>query len=327
MSAPARFAAAALLLTLGASCARAPRVFVSNERDGTVTVIDRRTDRVVGRIEVGSRPRGVAWSHGNLFVALTNQNTRRPGAVAAVAEVADGDARRIRRFPGGTDPEGIAVSPDGATVFVANEDASAASVVDARAGRILEELAVGIEPEGVAVSPDGRWAYVTAETSGTVTVIDTGKRAVVGNVQVGQRPRSVAFSPDGRRAYASAELGGNVTLIDVAGGHVPVRTVPLAQPARPCGVAVAPDGGTVYVATGRGNSVVLLDPETLAERARIPVGQRPWGIALADGGRKLYTANGVSNDVSVIDTAARRVIATIRAGDGPWGVTAEEERK
>jgi YVTN family beta-propeller protein len=110
----------------------------------------------------------------------------------------------------------------------------------------------------------------------------------------------------------------------VAGGHRAVRTVAIAQPARPCGVAVSPDGRTVYVATGRGNSVVLLDADTLAERARIPVGQRPWGIALADGGRRLYTANGVTNDVSVIETESRRVVATIRAGDGPWGVAVEK---
>jgi YVTN family beta-propeller protein len=115
-----------------------------------------------------------------------------------------------------------------------------------------------------------------------------------------------------------------VTLVDVAAGHVAVRTVPVAPPARPCGVAVSPDGRTVYVATGRGNSVVLLDSDSLAERARIPVGQRPWGIALADGGRTLYSANGVSNDVSVVDTAARRVVATIRVGDGPWGVAVEK---
>jgi len=242
-------AAAALL---AGACSRAPRVFVTNERGGSVTVIDQRANRVVGSIPVGSRPRGVAWSHGNLFVALTNQNTTRPGAVAAVAEIPGGRARArdIRRFAGGTDPEGLAVSPDGKTVYVANEDAGAASIVDAASGRVLQELAVGIEPEGVAVSPDGRWVYVTAETSGTVTVIDAQTRAVAATVLVGQRPRSATFSPDGRHAYVTAELGGNVTLIDVP-SHSVVRTVPLAQPARPCGVAVAPDGGTVYVATGR----------------------------------------------------------------------------
>jgi len=321
----AAFAAAAAVLA-GAGCSRGPRVFVSNERSGTITVIDGRTNRVTGTIEVGSRPRGVVWSNGRLFVALTDQNTRRPGAVSAIVEVG-GSSGTVRRFPGGTDPEGIAASPDGAVVYVSNEDASAASIVDAKAGRVLETLTVGIEPEGVAASPDGRWVYVTAETSGTVTVIDTAKRAVVANVEVGQRPRSAAFSPDGRRAYVTAELGAGVTLIDVAGGHRAVRTVPVAPPARPCGVVVSPDGRTVYVATGRGNSVAVLDAETLAERGRIPVGQRPWGIALGDGGRRLYTANGVSNDVSVIDTAAGRVVATIKAGNGPWGVAAEPERR
>ena len=44
----------------------------------------------------------------------------------------------IKVLPSGTDPEQVAVSHDGTRVFVANEDAAKASVVDVATGKILE---------------------------------------------------------------------------------------------------------------------------------------------------------------------------------------------
>ena len=45
-----------------ASCATKPKgpvAYVTNERDGTIVVIDTLTDRAVSTIKVGARPRGI----------------------------------------------------------------------------------------------------------------------------------------------------------------------------------------------------------------------------------------------------------------------------
>lgn len=63
----------------------------------------------------------------------------------------------------GTDPEQVAVSADGTRLYVANEDAGTASVLDVETGEILATVEVGGEPEGVRASPDGRFVYVTAD--------------------------------------------------------------------------------------------------------------------------------------------------------------------
>jgi YVTN family beta-propeller protein len=55
--------------------------YVSNERAGTVTVIDTRTDKVVSTIPVGARPRGIRVSPDNklIYIALSYPSNKREG--------------------------------------------------------------------------------------------------------------------------------------------------------------------------------------------------------------------------------------------------------
>ncbi|MEA2490600.1 MAG: hypothetical protein QOH21_2392, partial [Acidobacteriota bacterium] len=53
-------AAVALLIALSAATAHAERLYLSNERAGTIQVIDSATDRIAGTANVGNRPRGLA---------------------------------------------------------------------------------------------------------------------------------------------------------------------------------------------------------------------------------------------------------------------------
>jgi len=274
---PVTLRALAFLALAAAACRgpAGPMVYVTNERSGDITVIDPRTDAVVRTILVGSRPRGIQMAGGRLYVALTDLGTRRPGARAAIAEIDPARGDRIRWLPSGTDPEQLAVRRDGSRLYVSNEDASAASVVDVPAGRLLTTSLVGMEPEGVTLSPDERRVFVTCESSNSVSILDAATGTVASDVLVEGRPRALAFSPDGARAYVSCELGGSVCLLDPRRDAVE-RCVRLAPGERPVGIRVTRDGRLVYAATGRGNTVVVLDGASGEILGRIPVGQRPW---------------------------------------------------
>ena len=314
-----------LLLTSCATKPKGPLAYVTNERDGTITVIDTVSDRALSTIKVGARPRGITLGpdQKTIWVALSYPTNKSAGE-DKIAVIDCQSQQIITKYDAGTDPEQFVINRDGTRLYIANEDAGTASVADVKLNQVIAAMPVGLEPEGVALSPDGRWVYITSESSSTVSVIDTQTNQVLKTFLVGARPREAVFSSDGSRAFVTAENGGTISVVETK-GHSVINTIELPRGSgptqlKPKGIAISNDGRRLYVATGRGNNVAVIDAQSLQLLTLIAVGQRPWGIALTPDNRKLYTANGLSNDVSIIDTTSNTVIGTIKAGDGPWGI-------
>lgn len=313
--------------------ATGPRLFVSNELAGTVSVIDIAGAKVIYTIPVGKRPRGIRVSPDGqtVYVALSGSPIGGPNVDEStlpppdrrydgigVIDVRTG--RLLHTLEGGTDPEQFAVSADGGRLFIANEDASLTSVLDVQTGEILKQLKVGGEPEGVDLSPDGRTVYVTSENDNQVFAIDTEKLEVVAVIDVGPRPRSTGFLPNAPRAYVSAENGASVDVIDTTTHRVVERVTFPSDALRPMGIEASPDGSHVFVTTGRGGTLEIVDPRTNTLAGSVRVGERPWGLAVAGDGRMVFTANGPSNDVSFVDVASRQVVVRVPVGERPWGL-------
>src|SRR5215510_2378058 len=244
-------------------------VFVTNERSGDVTVIDGATDGVVGSFPVGKRPRGIhATPDGRrVFVTLSGSPRMAPGLDenrAPADKRADGlgvidpAARKmIDRWHVGSDPEQFAISKDGKSAFIANEDDASVSIVDLDSGQSRGKIKVSEEPEGVGVNPANGEVYVTCEEKGEVFAIDPDQQRVIATVETGGRPRSVAFSRDGTRAYVACENGGYVAVID-ARSHKLLSKIQLPTGSLPMGTAVSRDGKELYVSTGRGNAIAII---------------------------------------------------------------------
>ena len=318
-----------------ATCAYAERVYVSNEDERTVSVVDSERAAVVATIEVGKRPRGMKVSRdgSRLYVALSGLPKCPPTTPdeecaklgrdlkadgVAVVDTAAGKLMKV--LEAGSDPEQFALSADGKRLFVANEDAALTSVVDVETGKVVARIPVGREPEGVVASPDGAWVLVTNESDDSISIIDTRTLKVAQTVKVGKRPRDLAFTANGRAAYVSGELDASLYRIAIPAGEPVERVLQLRKEARPMGVVLDAARNRLYLSTGRGGTVAVIDPKAPKLLNEIRVGTRPWGIATSSDGRTLYTANGPSNDVSVIDTTSLRVTKTIAVGKSPWGV-------
>jgi YVTN family beta-propeller protein len=320
-----------------AQAARAARVYVSNEDDGTVTVVDTQQPAAIETIPVGKRPRGLALSRDGtrLYVAVSGLPKCPPPMTAAdcaklprdrqadgiaVIDTTTSQLRRVLR--GVSDPERVDLSRDGHALFVSNEDAARLTVLDVASGKVLGTAAVGREPEGVRVSPNGRWVLVTSEADNSVTIVDARTRAVLRTVKVGKRPRDVAITPDSRAAYVSGEADASVYRFPLSGSAPATLLVQLRKDARPMGLALDASRKRLYVSTGDGGSVAVIEVPEGTIASEIPVEARPWGIALTDGGQHLVSANGPSGEVAVVDTQTLNVIGKVSTGRGPWGVAA-----
>lgn len=293
-------------------------VYVSNEKDATISVIDSDKLAVVRTFSVGKRPRGITFAKNfqEFFVCASDENA---------VQVFDVGGRLLHNLPSGEDPEQFALSPDGKRLYVANEDDALTTVIDVATRQVLHQVPVGVEPEGMAVSPDNSLVAATSETTNMVHFIDAKTHEVIANILVDARPRHVEFSPDGRKLWVSSEIGGTAAVIDVATRTIE-RTISFSPPGvehdsvQPVGILLTQDGGTAFVALGPANRVAVIDTKTYTITNYLPVGQRVWHLALAPDGQRLFTTNGASGDVTVIDVKTLRPIKSIKVGRYPWGV-------
>ena len=89
------------------SVAASGRVFVTNEKGDSVSVIDAKTNRVIKTIAIGARPRGIGLAPDGsaVYVAVSGANH-----IAVIDPV----SLEIKgRFASGNDPEAFAVHSNG----------------------------------------------------------------------------------------------------------------------------------------------------------------------------------------------------------------------
>jgi YVTN family beta-propeller protein len=220
----------------------------------------------------------------------------------------------------GSNPMGVAVSPNGLKVYVGNANSNNISVIDTATNAVIATVPVGSNPMGVAVSPDGKNVYIANHISNTVSFFDTSTNKVKATVNIGKYPAGVAVSSDGRKVYVTNEGDNTVSVIDTATKAI-TSTVPVGS--EPKEVAVSPDGTKVYVVNYDGGSVSVIDTATNRVTDTVNIGRAPRGVAFNPNGTKVYVTNNEEyfSTVSVIDTATNKVTSTIPVGSDPMGIS------
>ena len=283
-------------------------------------------------IDTKSRAVTATLALGNSFVGVAFDGA---GERIYAGGGADNDVKIFRRtgdagfraedavkLPGAA-PSGLALSPDGSTLYVALNLKHTLGVIDT-ATRQVREIPVGAYPYTVVVAAGGAKVYVSnwggrkpgpgdvtdgvfpvvldprtgIPSSGTVSVVDTKTLAVVRHIDVGLHPSALALSPKGDRLYGANANSDTVSVIDTASDRVAATlNVRLWEKApigsSPNALAVASDG-TLYVANAANNAVAVLDTSKTASPVRgfIPAGWYPTAVALGPGERQLYIASG-----------------------------------
>jgi YVTN family beta-propeller protein len=185
--------------------------YVANFDDDTVSQISITGRSITDTIDVGDAPSGVAARYDaeneTPVVYVTNYND---GTVTVIG--ADSQTTVIDVDDG---PIGVAVTPDGSRVYVANSDDDTVSIIDTQTETVIDTLNVGDAPWGVAVGAQGDYVYVTNNFSDTVTVIQTSNNTIIRTFSVGDQPRGVSAPCNGTFAYVVNQGDGSISRIDM----------------------------------------------------------------------------------------------------------------
>ena len=224
----------------------------------------------------------------------------------------------VAAIPVGAHSDKEAISPDGTSVYVANNFSDSVSVIDTATNAVVATIPVGAGPDGVAFSPDGSLVYVAnnanAANGNSISVINTASRTVVSSIPTGTNPSLLAVTPDGKFIYLTFELSNIVSVISTATQAVVANVV--VGP-NPFDVAISPDGKFVYVTVSRANSVAAIATSTNTISATIKVGAIPLGISISRDGATAYVSNSFGGSISVVDLVKNSVVATVPVGGQP----------
>ena len=312
-----------IFLTLIQKFAFAELIYVSNEKDHNMSVIDGDSLEVIKTVKVGHRPRGIILSKDKKKIIICTSDDNR----IAVVDAASLEVEYY--LPSGPDPELMVMDAAGKFIYVANEDDNMVTVVDYIGKKIVKEIPVGVEPEGMGLSPDGKTLVNTSETTNMAHFIDTSTLEIKANVLVDARPRVAQYTSDGKFVWVSSEIGGTISIIDPVKFEI-IKKIEFNIPGlskesvQPVGVRLDEKRQLAYVALGPANRIGIINMKTFEVEKYILTGQRVWNLMINTDGTKLYTTNGVSNDISVIDIDKRKVIKSIPVCRYPWGVAVKD---
>jgi YVTN family beta-propeller protein len=240
----------------------------------------------------------------------------------------------IAKIAAGSEPEGIAITPDGTSAYVTSitcgpllcsgadnpPQVASVEVIDIASNSLKATVVIGNIPSqntpgvllssSVAISPDGTRAYVSNAVGNQIWAIDTASNQVVATIPAAVLGFvGVSISPDGSRLYAASV--GNPSVVDVidtkADDVVSSISLPSSEP--PTQIRVTPDGSHAYV-TGDTGHLWVVDTTTNATVATILVsfGNPLLDIAFLPDGTRAYITCGNTNTIYVLDTTSYRIL-------------------
>jgi DNA-binding beta-propeller fold protein YncE len=282
-------------------------------REQGIQVVDRASGRVLQKIPLPAVFLGIVFSPDgrSLYVSGGNQDViYRFDWRERSATLADSIVLAVK--PEGKDgtryPAGIAISPDGRTLYAAENLGDSLAVVDLAQRRVVQRLATERYPYGVAIAPDGT-VYTSAWGGWTVSVFNSRPNGTLGEgtrVRVGRHPSALTLNTSGSRLFVASGSTDKITVLDTKSRSV-VATLNDASPAgtgegsTPNALALSADGKRLFVAEADNNAVAVFDlaPGTAGSSSatgsdgligRIPSGWYPSAIAV-DGG-DILVVNG-----------------------------------
>jgi DNA-binding beta-propeller fold protein YncE/PKD repeat protein len=266
-------------------------------------------------------------------------NSVTPFPVAVDGSISPGIARTT-----GSTPKGIAMTPDGARLFVANAGGTTISAfdVDPSTGALAARPAVDdpAGPAALAITPDGTLMFA-ANPSGSVSAFTIDQfgnlnRSLLGGATLtGTGPDGLAVSPDGLHLFVAEGSSDTLAVLDIGAGGTLTSVDTAHTGAGPAGVTVSPNGSRVYVANAGGDDVSGFTVSPSGALAAID--SPPYstggatGITIAPDGRRLLVTNPTDGSVTpfLIDptTGALDALAAETGLPGATGVTVSPDGK
>lgn len=296
------------------------KLYVINTAGNDVTVVDVATNKVLGRIEVGPRPHGIAAPASGDLLLVTVEGGK--GELVWIDPVTD---TVVRRIPVGSAPNQLAVTPDGRFAYVPIGGGNY-QVVDVKDAKIIDKIFTGGQPHNTICSHDGQRMYL-APLGGkkSVTIVDVASRKIVGAIPFSASVRPIAITNDEKKFFAQVDGLVGIEMADVPSRKM-IHRVPAdinlelkKTTSRSHGLGIRPGDKEVWDCDVERKQVHVYDitSDRPKQVASIPIGGTVYWLTFGPDGKHGYISVRSRNEVAVVDAVSREVVARISVGKEP----------
>lgn len=267
------------------------RAYVVNSGDGTVTIIDGTSNRVLATIAVGAHPYSIAANTRTGLVYVSHTFSDRTTVLNATTQAV------TQLVTGAIDL--IAIDAPANTTYLLGYEAGNVAVLEGPRHALHKEKA-GKHSWGMAVNDVAHTLYVARMGTGDVIALHGTSSSVL---PAGHTPCSVAVNPRSNTVYVGNYADGTVSALDAKTGRR-AATIPVGE--HPQALAVDTQRNLVYVANTFSNTVTVIDAARQKAIATLPAGKAPYALAVDPGSARLYVANEAGDrPFTIVDTALR----------------------
>ncbi|MCX7011129.1 MAG: hypothetical protein NTW86_00945 [Candidatus Sumerlaeota bacterium] len=290
--------------------------------NGVCSVIDTRRNRVIGRVEVGRRSRGVVCCPEFDTVFVSNR------ADDNLLAIDTSRGKVVATIETQCNPWGLDVCRDLGKLYVVNllgeaydnrGQPSTVSVIDCKQRRVLKHIPVGIISAWVAVDQERRLAYVANEDDASVSQIGCDEDVELGKWRgYGGTVDELTLNPKTGVVAVPAHFHRACLLLKP--DEKRVQSVPLAGWVT--GAAANPRTGKIYVNNAERGEVDVISERSGRRLKSVNLGvgcnliHRVWGRVAIDSLRnRVYAVLLRYNGFAVIDGRTDRLIRRVVLGE------------
>ena len=241
----------------------------------------------------------------------------------------------------GTEPNGLAVTPDGTSVVAAEGASSQVQVIAVSTDTVARTVAIPkvgstvSRPDAVAITPDGLTAYIVDGANNLVYPMTIATGVLGTGISVGTQgdPSAIVTTPSGGKVYVANYGAHSVSVITTSSNTVTATvTIGAGSSGKPIALALTPNSAHVYVADQGNGQIDDITTSTDTVTKTITAGSMVDGnvtgggdpniLAITPDGLRLYDANYTAGTVLDVATATDTVSKTIALATGQLGNTA-----
>ncbi len=297
-------------------------MYVANEGDHNVMVVNLNTEGIIAEIPTGKAPHAIVFAAGKAYV-----NNRGSEHLTVID---------TKTFEAGSDIPlkaisfQLALSPDGKTLAVSYKNALMVSLIEV-ASDTISTIQLGETPEGGFPekpmkhphwSKDGKYLYVQNNIDNKIIKIDIATSDVAAEISMPGSNHHLVSSANDKIMYAvnqNTDTGTSLTIINTETDSVISDiAIPLSPGETGFGHhgELTRNGKTFYFCNEGGHTVSIVDIVKMEVVKSVEVGKGAGHPVFSKDNQKVFIIPHKDNLLAVIDASSKDVIKNIEAGTG-----------